>query len=75
MAVRNFWIEADIDGRQTVLAGGPRSKDGGMTITIYQRKDGGITEAVKIRCEARGDELRTEIVPTDGLVSKVITKR
>ena len=29
MAVRNFYVEADIDGRQTMLGGGPRNKDGG----------------------------------------------
>ena len=40
MAVRNFWVDADIDGRQTGLGGGPMSKDGGMDVTIYQR-DGG----------------------------------
>lgn len=35
MSVRNFWIDADIDGRQTMLGGGPRSSDGGMDVTIY----------------------------------------
>ena len=37
MAVRNFYIKADIDGRKTKLAGGPASKDGGMNISIFQR--------------------------------------
>ena len=37
MRVRNFWIEADIDGRMTKLAGGPVSEDGGFTMRICQR--------------------------------------
>ena len=28
MAMRNFWIDVDIDGRKTLLSGGPRTKDG-----------------------------------------------
>lgn len=61
MSVRYFWIDASIDGRQTMLSGGPRSKDGGMDITIYQREDGGIKTAVRIWCRARGDRLVTEV--------------
>lgn len=75
MAVRNFWIEAEIDGRQTALAGGPRSKDGGMTVTIYQRDKGGITEAVNIICEERDGELRTLIQPKNGFDTKIKTVR
>ncbi len=55
MALRNFWVTASIDGRKTLLEGGPRSKDGGMTIRVYQRDDGGKTEAAVVRCwEERG---------------------
>lgn len=50
MAVRNFWIDADIDGRQTELSGGPRAKDGGMSVIIKQRDAGEITTALRIRC-------------------------
>lgn len=45
MPVRNWWIDADIDGRQTRLEGGPRRKDGGFTLRIYQREDGSISKA------------------------------
>ena len=27
MAVRNFYVEADLDGRQTKLGGGPKAKE------------------------------------------------
>ena len=50
MAVRNFWVDADIDGRQTELGGGPRSKSGGMDVTVYQRDDGSISTAIRIAC-------------------------
>lgn len=61
MAVRNFWVEADIDGRETTLAGGPRRKDGAMDVTIYQRDDGGIKTAVRIFCRANGENLVTSV--------------
>ena len=38
--MRNFWIEATIDGKKTKLASGPRSKDGGFELFIYQRVNG-----------------------------------
>lgn len=61
MAVRNFWIEADIDGRATMLAGGPRGKRDGMDVTIYQRDDGSIKTAVKVFCREYGSKLITEV--------------
>ena len=61
MAVRNFWFEADVDGYHTQLSGGPRAKDGGMDIVLYQREDGEIYTAMKIFCRADGPNLKTEI--------------
>ena len=46
--VRNFWIEAEIDGRNSKLSGGPRSKTGGFFLTVKQRDNGGISTPVKI---------------------------
>lgn len=56
MAVRNFWIEADIDGRQTIMEGGPRRADGGFKLTIYQRENGGITTAAHIEGKVGYDD-------------------
>lgn len=68
MAVRNFYVEADIDGRQTKLGGGPKAKDGEMTVHIHQRSDGDIvSDAVKIRCTERNGELMTEVFNKDGI--------
>lgn len=66
MAVRNFYVEADIDGRETMLGGGPRSKDGGMKVCIYQRVDGAISDPVKIICKELNGVLTTEIYDPDG---------
>ena len=61
MAVRNFWVEADIDGYNSTPAGGPRRRDGGMDVTLYQRKDGGIETAVRLYSRAIGEKLVTEV--------------
>lgn len=61
MAVRNFWIEAEVDGRSTKLKGGPQGKFGGMVIKLYQRKDGEIALAARIDCTSDGQTLFTEI--------------
>lgn len=48
MAVRPFYITADIEGRETSLAGGPRSKKGTMRVDIQQRNKGDIETAFTI---------------------------
>ena len=50
MAVRNFYLVADIDGRKEALTGGPRSKDGGMYIRVNARKNGASVSACTIVC-------------------------
>lgn len=46
--VRNFWIEASVDGRESKLSGGPVRKDGGFSLTIFVRDDGDVTRALEI---------------------------
>lgn len=75
MAVRNFWIDGDIDGRQTYLSGGPRSKSGGMDVTIYQREDGCIKTAVKVFCRAYGSKLITTVDVNGKEVGRFETER
>ena len=48
MAVRPFFIEASIEGRETKLTGGTRFKDGSQEITIYQRNEGDIETPYRI---------------------------
>ena len=55
MSVRNFWIDAYVDGRTASLSGGPRAEDGGMSATIYVRHRGGIVAALDLTGIARQD--------------------
>lgn len=65
MAVRNWWIEANIDGRQTTLTGGPRSKDGGFQLNLYQRVKGEIKKPYRIAAFIDPDgALRCQIIGT-----------
>ena len=75
MAIRNFWVTANIDGRGTKLAGGPRSKDGGMDITLYQRDNGCIETALRIRCWEYNGKLFTDVAVNDERVARVETAR
>ena len=75
MAIRNFWISANIDGRETDLEGGPRAKDGGMEVTINQRKNGTISTALTITCcKCYNDDsiLETWVKDSNGNVLTVI---
>lgn len=46
--VRNFWINAVIDGRRSPLVGGPRAKDGGFDLEIKQRHAGQVVPALTV---------------------------
>ena len=59
--VRNFWIEVYVDGRKTKIACGPRAKDGGALITIYQRSEGNVRKAAEIFCVERNEILESSI--------------
>ena len=63
--VRNFWIDASIDGRQTELGGGPRARNGGMDIEIYQRDDGSIANCIRVICREFANELVTTVYRYD----------
>ena len=47
--VRNFWIDLQVDGRNTKIGTGPRRKDGGFSLDVKQNDDGGIVDAVSVR--------------------------
>lgn len=76
MAVRNFYVEANIDGRETTLGGGPRNKEGDMTVRLYQRDEGAITEVLMIDCDERDGNLITRVFDKDhNLLFTYETKR
>lgn len=65
--VRNFWLEADIDGRRSRFEGGPRSKSGGFTVTVKQRDCGEVTTAGRLYGYAWADgTLTLAFVKADG---------
>lgn len=69
MGLRNFWVEVEIDGRVHKLRGGPKRKDGGMTIKLHQRDRNGPREVLTVVCE-------TLLPDEDGtipLVTRVVT--
>ena len=61
--IRNWWLEAKIDGRKTVLAGGPQAKDGGFTLFVYQRSGGKIVQAVRLIGKAKDGQLCLAVSP------------
>lgn len=78
MAMRNFWVDTKIDGRETPLSGGPRAKDGHMVIDIYQRNNGESLNVFTIHCEPSldGKTLNTYIVDENGTtVLERVTQR
>lgn len=46
--MRNFYMKAKVDGRQTPIIGGPRVKDGSMFISLYQKEREESVEVIKI---------------------------
>lgn len=53
-SVRNWWIETTVDGAKKTVAAGPKPKDGGFSLTIYQRNEGQSVTAVVISGHADG---------------------
>ena len=75
MAVRNFYVEANVDGRDTTLSGGPKSKTGGMRVKIFQRSNGEIEEALTIRCVENNGQLQTFVYEGDKCILTHTTAR
>ena len=75
MAIRNFYIAAQIDGRKTKLSGGPARKDGGLDIYLYQRNHGGIDTAAHINCFEENGQLFTYIYMDGKVVGAYGTER
>lgn len=46
--VRNFWLDLFVDGRKNSVKTGPRQKDGGFLLTIYQRDRGCVSKGITI---------------------------
>lgn len=74
--MRNFYLTADIDGRQTYLHGGPRGKEGGMVVDIRQRDEGKSVVAFSIQCQELGGHLATTVYDGGGQkIAALFTER
>ena len=62
MAVRNFYLTADIDGKKAKLTGGPNAKEGGMQLVLMMRTGGEIITALEVICYASEDGELTMLV-------------
>lgn len=75
--VRNFWIETQVDGRKTDIGTGPRSKDGGIYVSVGMR-DKGDVESRKVELEgfATTEGKILLIIKVNGIeISRVETER
>lgn len=76
MALRNFWVETQIDGRKTKLTGGPKNKTGGLRTKVYVRDRGQSVLACKIVCTECEGDLLVMLYNKDGqLIHSNTTKR
>lgn len=55
LRARNFWLNLDIEGRESKLQGGPRRSDGGFTLDISRRHSGNVTPTLRILGQALRD--------------------
>lgn len=53
--VRNFWLKGTVDGRRSSIRGGPRTRDGGFLLTLYQRSGGEVSAALSLHGLALSD--------------------
>lgn len=65
--IRNFWVELEVDGQQTILASGPKSQAGGFRLAIKIRDNKTIKQAITIT--GRTLETDPEILVLEGYVS------
>lgn len=59
--VRNGWLNASIRGRKTPATGGPRRKEDGFTLQVYQRDTGLSVSALEIEGVVIGTELELSV--------------
>lgn len=64
MAMRSFYVEAEIEGRATNLSGGPKSKTGTQEVRVSQRDKGESVTAFKLVSTSHTDESGKLILTT-----------
>ena len=75
MSMRNFWIESDVDGRESKVASGPRRNDGRMSTRLYVNSQGASTQAVYLGCDPNGDKLNIRTTVADRTIDVEYDKK
>ena len=70
--MRNFYMKSMVDGRKTPITGGPRSKDGGMFITLYQKEKGESVEVLNVTSSVLPDGKLRTVIRMKGVEPKII---
>lgn len=56
MAVRNFWLVIEVDGKRTVTSCGPQAAGGGFVATVWQRDNGRPRKVAVVRGSAKPND-------------------
>jgi hypothetical protein len=70
--VRNFWIDLQVDGRQSDIMTGPRRSDGGFDMYVYIRNRGAVEQLLRIKGQCVGSD-SLELCIADGEGRSVAT--
>lgn len=65
MAVRPFYVHGKIDGRASLVHGGPKSGTGNMEVSIFQRDQGDVTVPYEIVTSHKFEEDGTHKLITE----------
>ncbi len=68
--VRNYWVEIDVDGRESPIGTGPRNKEGGIGVRIYMRNKGTVEKILDISGTANGNNLRLSVNDVEKFLSE-----
>ena len=63
--VRPSWIELEVEGKQTNVKTGPKSRNGNMYVTFYIREEGQIKKCMTVDFFANEETVRVEIALAD----------
>jgi len=65
-------MKSMIDGRKTPITGGPRHKDGGMYITLYQKEKGESVEILSVLSTVLPNGKLKTVIRARGAEPKII---
>jgi len=55
--VRNFWIEAEVEGRKSKIAFGPQGKEDGFCLTVFMRNKGEVEAVLGLQGKVEGENV------------------